>query len=87
MEVRIKWNEGEGHIVAGFSGSGDGPLTFSSSENEGLDRQQDVTVETTAKTGNVRVLVQVMQEGKREVFQTTDGAFCVAGGGSFNVLK
>jgi hypothetical protein len=39
METIIKWNEGDGNIVAVYNGSGDGTIAFSSDvANEGIDR-------------------------------------------------
>lgn len=83
METLIKWNEGDGNIVATYNGSGDGTITFSSDvANEGIDRSQEVQV----ATDNINVSVTVNQIGLREIFNTTDG-FTLADGGTFNVLK
>ena len=40
METVIKWNEGDGNIVATYNGSGNGTISFSSDVNEGIDRSQ-----------------------------------------------
>lgn len=80
----IKWNEGDGNIVATYEGSGDGPISLTTTPNEGIDREQEITIQTTDKNKSVNVLVK--QEGLREVFATSDG-FILADGGTFNVLK
>lgn len=81
----IKWNEGDGNIVATYKGSGDGPISLTSdTPNEGIDREQEITIQTTDKSKSVNVLVK--QEGLREIFATTDG-YILADGGTFNVLK
>lgn len=39
MKTLIKWNEGDGNIVAVYNGGGDGTIAFSSDvANEGIDR-------------------------------------------------
>ena len=81
----IKWNEGDGNIVATYEGSGDGPISLTTDiPNEGIDREQEITIQTTNKNKSVNVLVK--QEGLREIFATTDG-YILADGGTFNVLK
>lgn len=85
METTIKWNEGDGNIVATYNGYGNGAISFASDvPNEGLDREQEIQVAT--KIGGNEVNVIVSQPGLREVFQSTDG-FILADGGTFNVLK
>lgn len=82
----IKWNEGDGYIVATYEGSGDGPITLTTdTPNEGIDREQEITIQTTDKNKSVNVLVK--QEGLREVFMASDGDFILADGGTYNVLK
>lgn len=84
-ETKIKWNEGEGYITATYEGSGNGSASISSDVNEGIDREQSIKVETTGKS--VSATLVVSQEGLREVFEPSDGAFVLADGGTFNVLK
>lgn len=82
----IKWNEGDGNIVATYEGSGDGPISLTTDiPNEGIDREQEITIQTTDKNKTVNVLVK--QEGLREVFEPNDGLFVLADGGTYNVLK
>ena len=87
METKIKWNNGDGNIIAAYPGSGDAPIDISSdTPNEGIDREQTVQVATVDNTKSVNVLVK--QPGLRQRFVTSDGlVFCVADGGRFAVLK
>ena len=85
METQIKWNEGEGYITATYQGSGNGSASISSDINEGIDRQQSITVETTDKS--ISATLTVSQEGLREIFLPSDGDFILADNGTFNVLK
>ena len=87
METLIKWNQGEGNIVATYSGSGDAPIDISSDiPNVGIDREQTIQVATTDNSQSFDVIVR--QEGLRQRFVTADGKiFCVANGGRMAVLK
>lgn len=87
METKIKWNNGDGNIIAAYPGSGDAPIDISSdTPNEGIDREQTIQVATVDNTKSVDVLVK--QTGLRQRFITSDGlVFCVADGGRFAVLK
>lgn len=86
-ETKIKWREGEGYITATYEGSGSGSASISSDVNEGIDRVQSITVETTQGSEPKSESVQVAQIGLREVFEPSDGLFVLADGGTFNVLK
>lgn len=87
METKIKWNEGEGYITATYEGSGNGSASISSDENEGIDRTQSITVETTLGSNPKSESVQVTQIGLREIFEPNDGMFVLKDSGTFNVLK
>jgi hypothetical protein len=87
METKIKWNEGEGYITATYEGSGNGSASISSDVNEGIDREQYITIETTKGNKPKSESVIVTQIGRREVFLSSDGDFILADGGTFNVLK
>lgn len=87
MESKIKWNEGEGYITAAYNGSGSGSASISSDVNEGIDREQSITIETTKGNNQKSEFVIVTQIGKREVFVLNDGNFILADGETFNVLK
>lgn len=80
METIIKWNEGDGNIVATYNGSGNGTISFSSDVNEGIDRSQKVQV----FTDNKNVDITISQIGLREIYNED---FTLADGGTFNVLK
>lgn len=79
-----KWADG-GSLTVSYIGRGDGIATFTSDINEGVDRE--TTVKFLDAIGEVRGERKVKQEGKREVFGCADGAFILADGGTFNVLK
>lgn len=85
--TRIDWNVGEGAITATYDGSGNGSAAISSDVNEGIDREQSITVSTTYGDNPKSVDVNVKQYGLREVFKASDGDFILADGGTFNVLK
>ena len=79
----IKWNTGEGNIVADYDQELEGTIKFTSDTiNEDLDREQYVTV----KTSDLTKQIKVTQTGKREIFQTQSEEF-ITKDGTFNVLK
>ena len=82
----IKWNEGEGNIVATYTGSGNAPVSLTSEPNEGIDREQEITIQTTKGNNPKNISVVVKQTGLREIYETTDG-FVLKDGGTFNVKK
>lgn len=86
METIIKWNDGEGNIVATYTGSGNAPISLTSNINGGLDREQKITIRTTKGDNAKTINIIVKQIGAREIFNTTDG-FTLADGKTFNVLK
>ncbi|MCD8270582.1 MAG: hypothetical protein LUD46_20475 [Parabacteroides sp.] len=69
-----------------YTGSGNGSISYSSTVNEGLDREIETVVKTT-KGAPVEVSRLVKQAGKREKFNASDGEFILKDGGTFNVLK
>lgn len=87
METIIKWNEGEGNIVATYEGSGNAPISIASDVNEGIDREQTISVSTIEGNNPKSVDVIVRQTGLREIFMASDGDFLLADGGTFNTLK
>lgn len=87
METKIKWNEGDGYITATYEGSGSGSASISSDVNEGIDREQSITIETTKGNNPKYESVVVTQVGRREVFLPSDGDFILADGGTLNTLK
>lgn len=88
METIIKWNEGEGNIVATYEGSGNAPISiFSDIENDGIDREQTISISTIEGNNPKSVDVIVRQTGLREIYMASDGDFVLADGDTFNVLK
>ena len=87
METIIKWNEGDGNIIATYTGSGNAPIEIASDvANEGLDREQTIQVTTTDKSTSVNVVVR--QLGMRQLFVTSGNkVFLTADGKRLAVLK
>lgn len=83
-ESQKQWNDGEFLTVA-YDGDRDGSAIFTSEENESIDREMSVSF--VDKSRSVIVERTVKQIGLREVFNASDGAFVLADGGTFNVLK
>lgn len=78
------WNNG-GSLSVTYDGDRDGSAVFSSDVNEGKDRDMNVTF--VDKSRVVMVERTVLQEGRRQAFSGSDGAFILADGGTFNVIK
>lgn len=75
------WNDGSGDkLTATYTET---EATFTSDENEGIDREMEVSF----KAENLTEKRIVIQEGLREVFLCKDGDFILSDGGTFNVLK
>ena len=86
MEKIIAWKEGDGNIVISYTGKGNAPISFySDTRNEGIDREQKVSVYTTDASLSADVIVR--QPGIREVFNVADGGFVLSDGNTFNVKK
>ena len=79
-----QWEDG-GSLTISYGGSGDGSAVFSSDTNEGVDRQMDVTFKDIS--GAVTHTRAVVQEGRREPFNGSDGEFALSDGGTYNVIK
>lgn len=84
-ELVKTWNDGAGSLTVAYDGDRDGSSVFSSDINEGIDRE--IVVSFADKDRTVVVDRTVRQIGLREVFNAADGAFILADGGTFNVLK
>lgn len=84
-ELVKTWNDGAGSLTVAYDGDRDGSSVFSSDINEGIDRE--IVVSFADKDRTVVVDRTVKQIGLREVFNVADGAFILADGGTFNVLK
>ena len=72
------WENG-GSLSVAFTGSGDGEAVFSSTANEGIDREMSISFSVSGAS----IKRTVKQIGLREVFND----FTLADGGSFNVIK
>lgn len=84
-EKVIKWQTGDGCITARYDGVKDGPIEIVTEENDGLDREQTLTVQPTA--GNAATLT-VRQEGKRQEYITPDSeVYTTADGEIYAVIK
>lgn len=79
-----QWNDG-GSLSVSYEGDRDGSAVFSSTTQEGIDRE--MTVSFADKSRTVIVERTVKQVGMREMFVADDGDFILADGGTFNVLK
>lgn len=79
-----QWSDG-GSLSVTYDGDGDGSAIFSSSTNEGIDREMSVTfVDVSRKVSATRTVRQV---GKREILYASDGALYASDGTTLNVLK
>lgn len=89
-EYRIKCEKGDGYIVASYKNRGDESLYLGTDgPNEGLDREQVITIETIEPNKDVFThTALVKQKGKRVIMNDTEGAlFTDADGLTFCVLK
>ena len=77
--------EKNGIVFEYATNSGSTSVTVSSSVNEGLDKSVTFTVETT--DGTKSEVITVNREGRRQVFNASDGQFKTSDGGTFNVIK
>jgi hypothetical protein len=80
-ELQQLWQDGESLTVT-YDGDGDGSAVFTSTTNEGIDREMNVAFVSTSRS--IVVERKVSQEGLREIFEE---GFILADGGTFNVLK
>lgn len=79
-----QWSDG-GSLSVTYDGSRDGNAVFSSSTNEGLDRELAVTfIDASRKVSATRT---VHQKGLREILYASDGALYASDGTTLNVLK
>lgn len=84
---QVKWNDGDGYMfIANHQGDGDGVVSVSSDENEGISRSQYIKLESTDKSAGKNV--NIAQNGLRQRFMLSDySVFRVADGGRFAVLE
>lgn len=83
-ELKKQWDDGELLTVA-YDGDRDGSATFTSEENESIDREMSVSF--VDKSRAVIVERKVKQIGLREVLNASDGPLITSDGETLNVLK
>lgn len=77
--------EKNGIVFEYATNSGSTSVTVSSSVNEGLDKTVSFVISTT--DGTKEETITVNREGRRQVFNASDGQFKTSDNLSFNVLK
>jgi hypothetical protein len=85
--VVIPWATGGGNITVTYGGVGNSTSSISSTANEGIDRLQIVTVQTSAGSPQKSVQLTVMQQGPYEVLEASDGALTDTNNDPLWVLK
>ena len=80
-ELQKLWQDGESLTIT-YDGDGDGSAVFTSTTNEGIDREVNVAFVDASRS--IVVERKVSQEGLREIFEE---GFILADGGTFNVIK
>lgn len=71
---KIKWKQGDGYIVAVTDSVGNGPIHISADgPNEGLDREQTITIETDVGSTPGMTPSQIEEIVEREDLYTSDG--------------
>lgn len=85
MEKILTWKDKSGDkLRISYEGNKTGNATFQTGVNEGLDRTLSITFISKADYSIQR---NVIQEGRREIFNASDGPFILADGDTFNVIK
>ena len=88
--AQIPWSDGNGNIVISSVENKPNIFAISSSVvNEEIDREQEITFQTTnTKGAKASVKLKVKQLGKRELFITADNQIFVdSNDNNFAVLK
>lgn len=88
--AQIPWNDGNGNIlINSVAGKANTFSISSSTVNEGIEREQELTFQTTNTKGKkATVKLRVKQIGKRELFITADSlVFTDSDNKNFAVLK
>lgn len=85
MEKVLKWKDKSGdELKITYSGNKTDNVLFQSNRNEGLDRQLQITFVSKVGQSLIRT---VTQEGRREIFNASDGTFLLVDQDTFNVIK
>ncbi len=74
-----------GELRIEYGGQGGGAAVLSADANEGTDRSLEIVFMTV--DGAVSEARSVVQEGRREAFEASDGEFALSDGGALNVIK
>lgn len=97
LEIPITDNDVvEGYVIATYDGNTNGVISISSTFNsktpfEGIDIKKKVSIYDVFNSKEE--VIEIIQEGKREVFKCEDERFgpymdfILADGGTFNVIK
>lgn len=88
-EIVKNWTNG-GSLSVVFTGDGDGTAVISSTENEGDEREAEVSfIDASRSVIVVRRVVQAAGQTSDEyvVFECTDGSFILSDGLEFMVKK
>lgn len=86
MDTVKQWDNGD-LLTLSYSGEGNGSISVMSEPNEGIDRSMIVVISTTKGSPVASQDIIVNQEGLREVFHVSDGAFLLSDNSTYNVLK
>lgn len=81
----IKWDEGDGNITVIANGKGNEIISISSDANEGIDREQQIIIQTLDNINEVTILAK--QIGLREGYNVLEGEYILSNGETYNVLK
>lgn len=85
MKKTLTWKDkSNNRLVITYSGNKTDNVIFQTQPNEGLDRMLPITFVT--KNG-YSIQKNVIQEGRREIFNAADGSFILADCDTFNVIK
>lgn len=87
--LQREWDDGDSLAIRyeADEEEGIGTATFLSDANEGVDREMTITFKGEGVSGEIVEERRVVQEGKREVFNCSDGTFYDADGNRFLGLK
>ena len=79
---KVKWKQGDGYIVAMTTGVGNGPIHISTDgPNEGLDREQAITIETDVGATPGITPSQIEEIVEREILCASDGEQLISADG------
>lgn len=87
--LQREWEDGDSLAIRyeADEEEGIGNATFLSDANEGTDREMTITFKGEGVSGEIVEERKVMQIGKREAFNGSDGTFLDVDGNQFLALK